>query len=157
MRRARRLCAGSGSRQRLARIFQPVDLPEPQGGGRGRIPGAGAVTIPSPQITLQADQPLTRHELRLEARPIRGIDQADLTHAAGQYIGNRYVVRKGLRTARQRLGPFIQRQFPPARRAILLCMRRMQIIRQRCAQSRLIALLHLKAVHDMVPLAGIPL
>ncbi len=82
-------------------VCKPVALGEaPRGGGRGI--GRGDHAVPAPEVARLGDEALAWLQLRLQARPVRRLDDADLAEAPQQGRGAGYLVRQRARAGRQR-------------------------------------------------------
>ena len=66
---------------------QPAALGQPRGGG-GRHLRGGDEAVPAPQMALARDEALAGLQQTLQARAVRGVDDADLAQAARQ-LGRR--------------------------------------------------------------------
>ena len=85
-----------GPRGRLLEILleflQPVQLLEPQRGGRGRILRPGAEAVPAPEVAFDADEALAGLQVRLKARPVLAVDKPHLPHPADEHVRHGDVV-----------------------------------------------------------------
>ena len=118
--------------------FQPVQLPQPVGRCLRRVFGRCAQAIPSPQVTLAADQPLPRDQCRLQCGAFGPRHQADLRQTPRQHQGRSDMGRQG-RCARGQGGRVgIGGQRDPARACGALGFRQPQVIAERGADRRLV-------------------
>ncbi len=144
-----RLDLGAGALDLSADVGEAVLLGEPARRG-GRRFGGGRKPVPTPQVSLARDEALTRLERGREKRSFGAPDEADLGEAAGELARRRHMRRQRLGALRQGRIAGVHRRAHPADGRRLID-RRIEIVAERRAQRRLVALRDVEQVDHRRP------
>ena len=146
---------GGGAFDALLEFLETIELLQAQSGGRWRVFGIGAEAVPAPEVPFDRDQTLAGFQVALQARPVGGVDQTHLAHAAGEHLGDGHVRGQCLDACGQVLRGGVAGQKRPAGGLAWVDLGRAQVVGEGGPEGFLEPGFHLHHVEQLGAVGGV--